>query len=30
MEAMLEMGKLDVDELRRAFEGKETAQPARG
>jgi len=30
MEAMLQMGKLDVDELRRAFEGKETAQPARG
>jgi hypothetical protein len=27
---MLQMGKLDVDELRRAFEGKETAQPARG
>ena len=29
MEAMLQMGKLDVDELRRAFESKETAQPAR-
>jgi hypothetical protein len=28
MEAMLRMGKLDVAELRRAFEGKEAPQPA--
>ena len=28
MEAMLQMGKLDVDALRRAFEGTEVGQPA--
>jgi predicted 3-demethylubiquinone-9 3-methyltransferase (glyoxalase superfamily) len=28
MEAMLQMGKLDVDALRRAFDGSEVAQPA--
>jgi predicted 3-demethylubiquinone-9 3-methyltransferase (glyoxalase superfamily) len=29
MEAMLKMGKIEVDELRRAFEGTETAAPSR-
>ena len=30
MEAMLQMGKLDVTELRRAFAGEDAAQPVRG